>query len=201
LDGSFIFDKYHAIVQKVAATRGLDIDFVDVYHSQYQGGSNTSHTVQISKNASQATRVNCIIRDGATAVDGSLNSYKSDPLSNLSTVQWRLGSQLYPADKLDNDRLIFKNTLSAWDDSKGSVPMETASITPSVTACPINMLSQALELSSTLNLSGQKVNNAKQLELRCVLSGAVAGTAQFDIFLEHVKMLRVKADGNVTIWD
>jgi hypothetical protein len=199
LDGSLLHDKYHGFVMDIAASKGLEIDFTDVFHSGFSAGANTNNVIQLNKSASMALRVNAIARDTTTITTANLNSFSSVPNvvgTGVKDIQWRIGSHLYPSERLSNSKAIYKNTFSAYG-NQGSVSLaQTVDATDGH-----HMISQALELSSTLNLSGQKLSNSRQLECRLNFGSPIAGGATIDFYLEHTKLLRVFLNGKLDILD
>ena len=180
-------DRYIAELNKIAATKGLEWHWNSVFHTTFATGSQ-NNVLQITKKCSKLNGVHVVPQLDSILSTPTADADASVDLDLVASFQTRLGSQLYPCAPLENSREMFQNTLQYFGKTcyHSDCPLRVEDVTGGSTD---GILSQTLERSAVLSISGQPVRSDRSLEVRLNFTGAVNRTTS--CYLEFTKVARV----------
>ena len=165
-------------LNQTSAQNGLEFVYTGVFHQEETDGKTSN--IQVSKAVSRALSSFAV----KTQVGGDSNATireASNIFSAPSKYQWRLGSQYYPFQTLENQDEMVQNILYAEDVSRSQ---------PSIMRRHIKELYlgpvATFERSNLLRYSGVPINNSRTLSLDAEWANAT--DAPVHVFMEHVKL-------------
>lgn len=183
LDTFLLNDASMIELKKVSASNGLEYVYKSIFRQKDSLGDGIVVEKTITKSVSRALTA-WAIRKNATAV---LNTDHYITTATLGTQQWRLGSQYYPHQKIDNSLDNYMNALYIFD-----TLYKPGSITLKQFADKYSYLAASFERSNLLRYSGAPINNSRVLSLSADYTAIPNnGASDLFMFLEYVTVAKV----------
>lgn len=157
-------DSAMAILNKEAATNGLEITYDRVYTSPSNTGASLEDNVEIRKAVSLAKSIMAIQLPTADRVDLAEDSFLAADYTNTS-ADVRLGNQYYPFQPIENEVEAYFNYLKQYNKLKRSSAETVTGLADFQSGGQAQIVAN-LETDDSLNLTGLPVNSSRILECR-----------------------------------
>jgi len=156
-------DSAMAILNREAATNGLELTYDRVYTSPTNTGTNLEENVEIRKAVSLAKGVFCITIPTANQVQ-TADSFLTNAYA-FSSADVRLGNQHYPFQPIENPQEGYFNYLKQYGKHKtyGNEPITEYE---DYSQHGMAMICASFENDDSLNLTGIPVNSSRIAEIR-----------------------------------
>lgn len=184
-------DPTQAVLMQQSASNGLEYSFPS-YFSTKVTTTQTSINEQVKKAVSFATRAFATVFDVSGADSVLLEAkdgFETIESSLLTNFQYRVGSQYYPQNPIDDPSESWYVTSAAFNKNRDTQAPSSVSYADYVTGTKF-LLGVPLQTHDKLNLSGLSINNSSVLELRLNVTNAGALSRQVVIFMEYITVAR-----------
>ena len=165
-------------LNQTSAQNGLEFVYTGVFHQEETDGKTSN--IQVSKAVSRALS-SFAVKTQVGANSTATVREASNILSAPKKYQWRLGSQYYPFQTLENQDEMVQNILYAEDVSRSQPSLMRRHI-KELYLGPV----ATFERSNLLRYSGVPINNSRTLSLDA--EWADNTDAPVHVFMEHVKL-------------
>ena len=185
-------DGASAVLMKESAENGLEYTFPS-YFSSNLNTVQTSSNIQVKKAVAQCTRIFSAVYD-VSGSDSVLletkDGYKSIGAGQLTSMQFRVGSNYYPQQAVTKAKEAFYVSESTF----GKITeVHTTAANVSIAEYETGgkfLVGTSLESNGALNLSGVPLNNSNVAELRLGLLNGSGLSREIDVFIEFITVAR-----------
>ena len=185
-------DGASAVLMKESAENGLEYTYPS-YFSSNLNTVQTSSNIQVKKAVAQCSRIFAAVYDvsGANSVLlETKDGYKSIDAGQLTSFQFRVGSNYYPQQAVTKPKEAFYVSESTFGKiTEIHSTASNVSIDQYESAGKF-LVGTSLESNGALNLSGVPLNNSNVAELRLSLLNSSGLSREIDVFIEYVTVAR-----------
>ena len=180
-------DPVQGALMKESASNGLEYTFPSYYSTKLNVAASGTIATQVNKAVSQATRMFLTLQAPlvADASEVLLDSFKSLPITDYKSYQFRVGQNYFPNLLVDRTTEKMSYALSAvngWSDGTGINVSFDDYIRDGK-----GLVATSLETADRLNLAGLMLNNSSTGEIRLTVdTNPVRGV----LFLEFIAVVK-----------
>lgn len=185
-------DSASAVLMKESAESGLEYTFPS-YFSSNLNTVQTSSNIQVKKAVAQCSRIFSTVYD-VSGSDSVLletkDGYKSIASTQLTSMQFRVGSNYYPQQAVTKSKEAFYVSESTFNKiTELHTTASNVSIDQYETGGKF-LVGTSLESNGALNLSGVPLNNSNVAELRLGLLNSAGLSREINVFIEFITVAR-----------
>ena len=182
---------------------GMPLDFRTYYHVTKDSTADSNITLTFDKGATDCLSAYTVIRPAAVAFDTEALEFKN--YANVANTnagrpaewQYRIGSATFPVDKV----ITYPQARAELDKAMGHFG-DGSRVNLSMSEFSQSKYVMAIDLENdpSSNYTGRSTNSGSQLNLQ--ISGLETATAKtFDGFLYHTKVIRIKPNYNIDLYE
>lgn len=160
-------DSAVAILNKEAATNGLELTYDRIYGTTKPTGTSTDDVIEVRKAVSLAKAVHCLTIPTATINDQKADSFDAAPYT-FNKAQTRLGNNYYPFQPIETVSEAYFNYLRIFNKHKA---VQETNVTLGEFFTAKGTISATFETDDSLNLTGIPVNSSRIAEVLFTRTG------------------------------